>query len=73
MPQQNYDSFYIGKPCHIEYRPAGTDGIGEDRHVIPLELQYGVLSGRPEPQWYLHCFDLVRDSYRTFPFNEIRA
>jgi transcriptional regulator with XRE-family HTH domain len=67
------DNEMIGSSVHILY----VNHRGETwvRHIQPIPplMWYGSTDWHPEPQWFLHAFDLEKREERDFAVRDIRA
>lgn len=48
-------------------------GVAERRDVIFRGLDFGDNKWYPERQWFMRCYDLKRDGYRSFALAKIDA
>lgn len=43
----------------------------ETRDVVFQGVQYGANEYYPKPEWFLHCYDLDRQAFRSFAVSRI--
>lgn len=43
----------------------------QTRRVLPIRIWYGSTDHHPEPQWFLHAFDIERGAVRDFAMRHV--